>query len=248
MHSRIYKGWVEHRRVAPTMNQFRYRMFMMYLDLAELPHLFDGTPFWSARRPAFAWFKRADYLGAPHIPLDRAVRDLVESRTGRRPSGPIRLLTHLRYFGYCMNPVSFYYCFDESGTTLETIVAEITNTPWKERHQYVLSVADPHARLKSFGFDKDFHVSPFLPMDMQYRWSFNEPRDRVFVHMQNHRNGARMFDATLQLKESPLTTLGLLGVLAAFPFMTLKVIAAIHWQALRLWIKRTPIFDHPRTS
>jgi DUF1365 family protein len=230
------------------MNQFRYRMFMMYLDLAELPHLFDGTPFWSARRPAFAWFKRADYLGAPHIPLDRAVRDLVESRTGRRPSGPIRLLTHLRYFGYCMNPVSFYYCFDESGTTLETIVAEITNTPWKERHQYVLSVADPHARLKSFGFDKDFHVSPFLPMDMQYRWSFNEPRDRVFVHMQNHRNGARMFDATLQLKESPLTTLGLLGVLAAFPFMTLKVIAAIHWQALRLWIKRTPIFDHPRTS
>jgi DUF1365 family protein len=147
-----------------------------------------------------------------------------------------------------MNPVSFYYCFDESGTTLETIVAEITNTPWKERHQYVLSVADPHARLKSFGFDKDFHVSPFLPMDMQYRWSFNEPRDRVFVHMQNHRNGARMFDATLQLKESPLTTLGLLGVLAAFPFMTLKVIAAIHWQALRLWIKRTPIFDHPRTS
>jgi DUF1365 family protein len=112
----------------------------------------------------------------------------------------------------------------------------------------VLSVADPDARLKRFGFDKDFHVSPFLPMDMQYRWSFNEPRQRLFVHMQNRRNGQLMFDATLQLKQRPLTTLGLLGMLAAFPLMTLKVILAIHWQALRLWAKRTPIFDHPRTS
>jgi len=223
-------------------------MFMMYLDLAELPRLFDGTPCWSARRRALAWFKRADYLGPADVPLDHAVRDLVEARTGARPKGPIRLLTHLRYFGYCMNPVSFYYCFDESGATLETIVAEITNTPWKERHQYVLPVADPAARLKRFGFDKDFHVSPFLPMDMQYRWSFNQPEDRLFVHMQNHRNGEQMFDATLVLKHQPVSTFRLLCILATFPLMTLKVIAAIHWQALRLWVKRTPVFDHPRIS
>ncbi len=223
-------------------------MFMMYLDLAELPELFDGTPCWSARRRALAWFKRADYLGPTNVPLDHAVRDLVEARTGARPKGPIRLLTHLRYFGYCMNPVSFYYCFDESGATLETIVAEITNTPWKERHQYVLPVADAAARLKRFGFDKDFHVSPFLPMDMQYRWSFNQPEDRLFVHMQNHRNGEQMFDATLALKHQPVSTFRLLCILATFPLMTLKVIAAIHWQALRLWVKRTPVFDHPRIS
>ncbi len=223
-------------------------MFMMYLDLAELPELFDGTPCWSARRRALAWFKRADYLGPANVPLDHAVRDLVEARTGARPKGPIRLLTHLRYFGYCMNPVSFYYCFDESGATLETIVAEITNTPWKERHQYVLPVADAAARLKRFGFDKDFHVSPFLPMDMQYRWSFNQPEDRLFVHMQNHRNGEQMFDATLALKHQPVSTFRLLCILATFPLMTLKVIAAIHWQALRLWVKRTPVFDHPRIS
>jgi DUF1365 family protein len=147
-----------------------------------------------------------------------------------------------------MNPVSFYYCFDESGATLETIVAEITNTPWKERHQYVLPVADAAARLKRFGFDKDFHVSPFLPMDMQYRWSFNQPEDRLFVHMQNHRNGEQMFDATLALKHQPVSTFRLLCILATFPLMTLKVIAAIHWQALRLWVKRTPVFDHPRIS
>ena len=148
MNSRIYKGWVEHRRMAPREHRFRYRMFMLYLDLAELPQLFDRTPFWSARRPALAWFKRSDYLGPAQVPLDQAVRDLVAQRIGARPTGPIRLLTHLRYFGYSMNPVSFYYCFDPSGQTLETIVAEITNTPWKERHQYVLRVDGQDSRLK----------------------------------------------------------------------------------------------------
>ena len=249
MNSRIYKGWVRHRRVAPTRHQFRYRLFMLYLDLAELPQLFDRTPFWSARRRALAWFKRSDYLGASDVPLDRAVRDLVQVRTGARPGGPIRLLTHLRYFGYCMNPVSFYYCFDACGERLETIVAEITNTPWKERHQYVLTVeeaggAEP-ARIKRFGFDKVFHVSPFMPMDVRYRWHFNEPGERLFVHMDNSRHGARMFDATLVLEEHPLSPRSLLAVLAGFPLMTMRIIVAIHWQALRLWLKHTPVHDHP---
>ncbi len=244
MHSRIYKGWVSHRRTAPTPHGFRYRLFMLYLDLAELPVLFDGTPLWSARRRAPAWFKRSDYLGPADVPLDQAVRDLVEARTGRRPGGPIRLLTHLRYFGYCMNPVSFYYCFDAHGGRLESIVAEITNTPWKERHQYVLEVAEGTDPLKRFEFDKGFHVSPFFPMDMQYRWSFNAPAPRLFVNMQNYRNGEHLFDATLTLHAQPVSRAALLGVLAAFPLMTLKVITAIHWQAFRLWLKRTPFFAH----
>ena len=248
MNSRIYKGWVSHRRVAPAAHHFRYRLFMLYLDLAEIPRLFDGTPFWSARRRAIAWFKRSDYLGTATVPLDQAVRDLVQLKTGSRPSGPIRLLTHLRYFGYCMNPVSFYYCFDESGSNLQTIVAEITNTPWKERHQYVLAVGAAAGRLKRFDFDKDFHVSPFLPMDMQYHWSFSEPLQRLFVHMKNFRNGQQVFDATLLLEQEPVSRAALLRALMSFPLMTLKVVSAIHWQALRLWLKRTPVFTHPSSD
>ncbi len=218
---------------------------MLYLDLAELPALFDGTPFWSARRPAPAWFKRSDYLGPAHVPLDAAVRDLVEGRTGTRPSGPIRLLTHLRYFGYCMNPVSFYYCFDAADATLETIVAEITNTPWGERHQYVLPIGSTQRRSHRFEFRKDFHVSPFMPMEMQYHWHLRQPSARLLVHMQNFRHGEAIFDATLSMSRERLESGALVRLLLAYPLMTLKVIAAIHWQALRLWWKKTPIHDHP---
>src|SRR5688500_4198941 len=167
MKSALYTGWIRHRRFGPAKNEFRYRIFMSYLDLAELPALFDRRWLWSARGPALAWFRREDFLGPQDVPLDEAVRAVVQERTGLAPRGPIRLLTQLRFFGYSFNPVSFYYVFGED-SRLETIVAEITNTPWKERHVYVLPITGA-ARVGShawrFGFAKEFHVSPFMPMD-----------------------------------------------------------------------------------
>jgi hypothetical protein len=149
--------------------------------------------------------------------------------------------------------VSFYYVFDASDSRVETIVAEITNTPWKERHAYVLPVAAAArggARAWHFEFDKRFHVSPFLPMEMRYRWSFGAPGDALHVHMQNFDalagpDAAPRFDATLTLRREPLTGMALARALAAFPLMPLRVSALIYWQALRLLWKRAPFHLHP---
>ncbi len=245
MHSAIYHGWLRHRRFAPRAHAFRYRLFLLYLDLAELDSVFAGRWLWSAHRKALARFDRADYLGAPGVPLDQAVRDLVAGRTGRRPEGPIRLLTHLRYFGHCFNPVSFYYCFDRADSRVETVVAEVTNTPWGERHCYVLSEPlEPRSPLYArYRTVKEMHVSPFMPMDVGYIWGFSPPGATLAVHMALHRT-AKLFDATLCLAREPITAATLAHALLAFPLMTLKVVAAIHWEALRLWLKRVPVFPH----
>ncbi len=247
MHSAIYLGQVRHRRFAPRAHTFDYRLYMMYLDLAELPHVFRGRWLWSTRGPALARFDRRDYLGDPGVPLDQAVRDRVQTETGTRPTGAIRLLTHLRYFGHNFNPVSFYYCFNAADTRVETIVAEITNTPWGERHAYVLSESMNSGRAfaKRYRLDKAFHVSPFLPMAMHYDWRFSHPGGQLNVHMENQRNGEKLFDATLTLERQPLTGGALAHALLAFPLVTVKVVAAIYWQALRLWLKRTPLYTHP---
>ena len=233
--------------MAPVPHEFHYRMFMMYLDLAELPEVFRGRWLWSASRPAVARFRREDHLGEPEVPLDESVRRLVEERIGHRPAGPIRLLTHLRYFGHVFNPVSFYYCFDQNDTRVETIVAEVNNTPWGEQHCYVLPQEDDRGNGANHRYtpEKVFHVSPFMQMDVDYDWRFREPDERLSVHMENARGGKKIFDATLILERHPVTAAALSRALAAFPFMTLKVVAEIYWQALKLWVKGVPIHDHP---
>ncbi|NND44856.1 MAG: DUF1365 domain-containing protein [Xanthomonadales bacterium] len=247
MNSAIFEGQVRHRRMRPKAHAFSYRMFMMYLDLAEIDTVFRGRWLWSTRRFALARFRREDHLGDPAVPLVDAVRDLVEREAGWRPQGPIRLLTHLSYFGYCFNPVSFYYCFDARGQQVEAVVAEVNNTPWGEQHCYVLdgSGKPGGAAQQRFSPEKQMHVSPFMPMDIRYGWHFSRPGEILGVYMENIREDEKVFDATLKLERREITGPALASVLARHPLMTLKVFVAIHWQALLLWLKRVPVHDHP---
>ena len=227
---------------------------MMYLDLDEVTDLFDRYWFWSAKRFNLAWFKRSDHMGDGSKPLKETVSDMLYQHTGVRPQGPVRLLTHCRYFGFGFNPVSFYYCYDKTDTYIENIIAEVNNTPWGEQYCYVLSEADNVAnaesgsRHKQYKPVKDFHVSPFMPMNINYDWRFNQPDQRLTVHMQNFIDAEKLFDATLDLKYRPINSPNMARVLVQYPVVTVKVVAGIYYEALKLLLKRIPFYDHPEPT
>lgn len=241
--SGIYEGWVRHTRERPVARTFTFPLFMMLLDLGELDEVFSISRLYSMRRPAPARLKRSEYLGNENTPLAEAVRERVREATGNAPAGPIRVLTHLRYFGYVFNPVSFYYCMDRTGDRVEQIVAEITNTPWKERHAYVLDARREGKR--RFTFAKQFHVSPFMPMGLRYDWRFSEPGRRLGVHMRLDDDEGELFSATLALTRHELSPASMRRVLWRYPLMTTRVIAKIHFEALKLWLRRVPVHPHP---
>ena len=239
--SAIYVGRLGHSRLGPRPHAFSYPLYMLYLDLDEL----DAAPSTfvfgiEAARPLS--FRRRDYLGSGS--LKQAVADEVERATGVRPRGPIRLLTHVRAFGYVFNPVSFYYCFKEDGQSLAAVVAEITNTPWGERHCYVLPACEGGAQRS---FPKAFHVSPFFGMAQVYDWDFTSPGKTLAVSMTNHEAGRPVFHADLTLSRRPFKVLGLLSLAVRWPAMSLLLHAAIYYQALRLWLKGIPFLNHPAT-
>ncbi len=238
---------MRHRRRSPRVHEFRYRVFMPYLKLDELDDLFSKTWSWSRSRWAPARFKREDFLGDPAQPLDEAVRQRVEKATGVYPKGPIYLLANLRYFGFNMNPICCYYCYEEDGETLQFLVAEVNNTPWDERHSYVLQ-AEPGQRWLRCEFEKNFHVSPFHPMDMSYNWHSNSPAERLILHMENTQQGEVVFDASLAMTRHEASAANLNRFIWSYPAMTLKVCGAIYWQALKLWLKGLPFYSHPNRT
>ncbi len=225
-------------------SEFTHGLALAYLDLEELHGLLGGRLV--AARPGLARFRRLDYLGDPSVPLDEAVRDTALELTGRRPAGPIRVLTQLRTFGHCFNPVSFYFCLDSDGARPDTVIAEVTNTPWGERHCYALTDAAPGSRVLAGEFAKALHVSPFMGMDHRYRARISAPRETLSVHIESIEDGGRpVFDATLSLRRRALNGRTLAGVLARYPFATLRVLALIYGHAAGLWLRGVPVHPHP---
>jgi hypothetical protein len=257
--SAIYEGWVRHRRFEPIEHSFRYRFFLAYLDLAELPEVLDPFPLYSARRRAPARFRRGDFLGDPARPLDECVRDVVADSGAPRPTGPIRLLTGLRYLGHSFNPVSFYYCFDPTGRRVEDVVAEVENIPWGERHSYVLGRGARDGTVLADELEKKHHVSPLMGMDQTYSFRAGTPGQRLQIHIESRPRGAggdeapapegartpKTFDATLSLQRRELSRPLMLGLLARYPAMSLQVVAKIYAQAARLKLKGARYHPHP---
>ncbi|MGB3598429.1 MAG: DUF1365 domain-containing protein [Pseudomonas neustonica] len=247
--SALYSGLVRHRRHAPRQHAFKYRTSLLLLDLDEQREVFSLSKLWSGRWFSPMRFRESDYLSNERLAdesLKACAQRVVTDQLGVIADGSIQLLTQVRSFGFVFNPVSFFYCYDRAGL-LQAIIAEVTNTPWHERFCYVIK-ADPDSTEQQVETRKAFHVSPFLPQDLDYRMRFSQPAEHLRVHMEDWDGALRLFDATLTLQRQPLSRKLLRRETLSFPFMVLKTLAAIYWEAGRLLLKRTPIFDHQKTK
>ena len=237
----IYEGTVAHRRLGPGARDFAPRLFLAYLDVDALPGSLDLMPLWSARRTAPVRFRRRDFFDGGTRSLGDAVRDLVQERLGRRPTGSVYLLAHLRTWGWIFNPLTVYYCWASDGAGLDAVVLEVTNTPWGERGWYVFDARD-QTRARA---PKAMHVSPYLPMDVDYRVEWAIPGPELALRIEVGRSGLLMFEAALDLRRVPLDRRSSTRILARYPFLPLRVSLGIYREALRLFVRRTRVHRHP---
>ena len=247
MRSCLYEGFVRHRRYDPVEHNFQYRLYMAYLDLDELHQ--ERLPTLT-KEEGFSpiSFLRTDHFGNPNEPLSQSIHELIRAQTGLVTKGPIRLLTQLRVWGHYFSPLNIFYCFEQDESTLSAIVAEVSNTPWMERHMYVLwpgNQLQDTQKLK-YQHPKSFHVSPFMGMDQVYNWSIGVPNQTVQVGINSTQAQQLLFSDALSLKRQPLNRPSLRRLQIRYPLITLKTVTVIYLQALQLWKKNCPFYPHPK--
>ncbi len=248
--SYLYEGVVRHRRNQHARNHFKFSVFYFLLDLDELETVFDSYLMWSTRRTSYGSFRRSDHLKqfSADRPLKQCAGELLTKNGVDSRVGKIRLLTQLRYCGFQMNPVSFYYCYDLDDRNVVAVIVEVNNTPWGEQHTYVVPISDSDKKLiVAEKVQKQFHVSPFMEMDMHYRMLFSRPGEKLGIKMENHQQGKKVFDVSMSLQRRPLSSRQLAKVAVKFPLYSFKVFAGIYFQALKLYLKRVPFVPHPKT-
>jgi len=246
MESAIYFGNVTHRRFRPATHSFSYGVFMAFLDIDRIQELTGISRFLSYNRFNWASYHERDHFGNPARSLRQRLERDAAAHGVSLPDGQIFLLTHLRYLGYNFNPVSFFYFYD-ANEQLQLVLAEVNST-FGESHNYWLWQDNelPSSNAKRYRRAKAMHVSPFMSMKLDYTFTLTPPDRKLVVHIDTIEDGKPFFDATLNLERRPWSAHSLHRALFSHPWMTAKVIVAIHWEALRLYLKKVPVFTHPR--
>ncbi len=247
----LFQGTLSHHRYAPKKHRFKYKVFQIWVNLNKLAGLDEISPFWSSKSFNLVRFKRSNYLPSEKSLADQ-VKSTIREHTGIAFDGDVFMLANLSYWGHCYNPVCFYACYE--GETLHFFVSEIHNTPWGERFCYVHQPFEPDASAMAQShthvadFNKQFHVSPFMPMDVQYRWRYRLTDDHVQISMNLSQSDTRIFNATLNLRSQALTPLQASLLPFKYPVMGMKVLVGIYWQAFLLWKKGLTFFRHPTSD
>jgi DUF1365 family protein len=248
--SAAYEGTIMHARYGEVSHHFTYPLFMMYIDLSELDSLDRLHPLWSfSGKKNWFFFHRKDYLDQKEQTLIESIKELLVRKgfsTLAAKMTHVNMLTHMRYMGYCYNPVTFYLVYsDKKNERPDFIVADINNTPWNERYPYVLEVSQEAIKPLSFNFKKDFHISPFYPMNLDYAWVFDFNHETIHIQMDSFLDNKLCFKANLKLNRVELNARVMTKLLLKYPCVTLKTMTAIYWQAFKLFLKKSRFYTHP---
>jgi hypothetical protein len=240
----ILTGEVGHKRYLPKVHGFDYQVHYFWLDLELLDQIPLQGWLWSQAPFAAYSYRRTDYLPGAEC-LTEAVRQKVRELGCTDAVERVCMMSPMANWGYYFSPLTLYYCFDEA-RQLIALLAEVSNTPWNERHYYLVPVGN--AEKSHYQHDKAFHVSPFNPMDMQYHWTVTANSEKLELGITNVKDGDKVFSAWFKLLLQPFESKALKALLIRRPWQNVQVMSRIYWHALKLLLKAVPVYGHPKSK